>query len=299
MMDKNMFREVVLEEFYRQLPDGYSLTVKDTVKMNDVKMTGICVTKDGSEIGRVAYVENMYESYQAGNEAPEEIVSQFMHMLIDNSAEMPNGHFFTSEDILENCSYRMANKHTNQERLQGALTKDVPGMDDIVIYPVYEVEIEGRHGTVIITDRMAEEKGLTVDQVHTAAEANTEKRVEIISLSERLGNMIGAMAPLDSPFYVTHDTANECDEATVLGAPSVLSRQKEPCYIIPSSRHELLFLPKSFETDVEKLKDLVHEVNSEVLNPEDYLSDNVYELNEGKIITHASYVGRSRQPVQE
>ena len=44
MMDKNMFREVVLEEFYRQLPEGYSLTVKDTVKMNDVKMTGICVT---------------------------------------------------------------------------------------------------------------------------------------------------------------------------------------------------------------------------------------------------------------
>ncbi len=299
MMDKSMFREVIIEEFYRQLPEGYNLEVRESVKSNDVKVTGLCVMKEGSELGKVAYVEEMYEGYQATGDTPENIVSAYMGYLLNHEAGTTTENMFTSEDILGNCSYRMANKHTNQERLQGALTKDVPGMDDIVIYPVYEVEIEGRCGTVIITDKLVQEKGLTVDQIHSAAEANTEKRVEIISLSERLGNMIGEMGPFESPFYVTHDTASEYDEASVLGAPAVLSRQTEPCYIIPSSRHELLFLPKSFEPDVEKLKKLVHEVNKEVLNPEDYLSDNVYEMNEGKIITHASDLGRERKAVLE
>jgi hypothetical protein len=294
MLDKRTFRDVILEEFYRQLPEGYDLTVKETVKPNDIKMTGISLTKEGSTIGAVAYVENMYEMYRETGKEPAEIVSGYMEAIKYQNLEGLDAHVFTAEDILANCSYRMANRDTNRERLQGALIKEIPGMTDIVIYPVYEVEINGHKGTVIITEQIAEEKGLTIDQIHEAAEKHTEKRMEIIHLSERLASVIGASAEaFESPFYVSYDTANTTDEATVLGAPSILQAQTEPMYIIPSSRHELLFLPKSFEPDVEKLKALVHEVNTEVLNPEDFLSNNVYELDGGKIITHEASAEKS------
>ena len=292
-LDKGAFRDVILEEFYRQLPEGYDLAVKETVKSNDIKMTGISITKEGSQIGAVAYVEPMYEMYCNGGMEPEQIVSGYLESIRGENLEQLSANFYTAEGILENCSYRMANAETNKERLKDALVKEVPGMTDVVIYPVYEVEINGHKGTVIITKEMAEEKGLTVDQIHQAAEKNTEKKMVIIRLSERLAGIMGA-APeaFDSPFYVSHDTSNAVDEASVLGAPSLLKDLPEPMYIIPSSRHELLFLPKSFEPDVERLKELVREVNAEVLKPEDFLSNNVFELDGGKIITHEASASR-------
>ncbi len=292
-LDKGAFRDVILEEFYRQLPEGYDLAVKETVKSNDIKMTGISITKEGSQIGAVAYVEPMYDEYCKVGTEPEQIVSGYLESIRRENLEQFSDQVFTAEDILANCSYRMANRDTNRERLQDAVVKEVPGMTDIVIYPVYEVEINGRKGTVIITKQIAEEKGLTVDRIHQAAEKNTEKKMVIIRLSERLAGIMGAVPEaFDSPFYVSHDTSNTVDEASVLGAPSLLKDLPEPMYIIPSSRHELLFLPKSFEPDVERLKELVREVNTEVLKPEDFLSNNVFELDGGKIITHEASASR-------
>ena len=49
--------------------------------------------------------------------------------------------------------------------------------------------------------------------------------------------------------------------------------------ILPSSRHELIVLPSYLmksHAEINDFKSMVHEVNSTVLRPEDFLSDNVY-----------------------
>ena len=121
-------------------------------------------------------------------------------------------------------------------------------------------------------------------------------------LEDRLRGMIDVDAMpvgFESPFLVTYDREAMGDEASVLGAPKVLASLKQPYYVIPSSTHELLFLPKSFESSVENLQHLVSEVNAEVLDAKDVLSNNVYELDQGRFVTHEAGSGLAKHFVQE
>lgn len=47
-------------------------------------------------------------------------------------------------------------------------------------------------------------------------------------------------------------------------------------YILPSSRHEVIFVPFCGECAAEELQELVRYVNGEIVHKEDYLSDSVY-----------------------
>lgn len=48
-------------------------------------------------------------------------------------------------------------------------------------------------------------------------------------------------------------------------------------YLIPSSIHEMIVLPKG-EVDMDGFNDFIKTVNSDVLDPEDILSDHYYEF---------------------
>ena len=63
-----MFQSMLLDEFYKQMPDDFILSVKDVFKENDTKMTGININREGSSGGCVLYVENLYDRYQHGED---------------------------------------------------------------------------------------------------------------------------------------------------------------------------------------------------------------------------------------
>ena len=56
----------------------------------------------------------------------------------------------------------------------------------------------------------------------------------------------------------------------------IAERIKTPFYIIPSSVHEVLILPKKEGMALSAVKDIVRTVNRSTVEPEDFLSDNVY-----------------------
>ncbi len=301
MVDKEMFQSMLLDEFYKQMPDDFILSVKDVFKENDTKMTGININREGSSGGCVLYVENLYDRYQQGEDLSS-MVSDIMSEVSKSEIYSMDMGSFTRDDMLAHTSFRMANKFTNQLRLSDVPTRDVPGMTDIVIYPVYEVNVGTRHGSVLVTNSMLEQNHISVQEIHAAAEANTERRMTIVPLEERLMGMINVDAMpegFESPFLVSYDREALGDEASVLGAPKVLASLKEPYYVIPSSTHELLFLPKTFESSVENLQHLVSEVNAEVLDAKDVLSNNVYELDQGRFITYEAGSGLTKHFVQE
>ena len=48
------------------------------------------------------------------------------------------------------------------------------------------------------------------------------------------------------------------------------------CYIVPSSVHEVIFVPKDNMDDIQEFRELVREVNNIMIPKQDYLSDNIY-----------------------
>ena len=174
-MSKSQFEEAIVTALTNALP-GYSIERKETVKENDVKMTGINIYPEGSSCGCIMYVEHLYERYCSGEDL-DSIVSGVSETIRGEKDALSTTFekMFSKENFLSHVVYRMANKNTNKERLMDALTKDIPGMNDIVIYPVWEVRVGTRNGSVIVTNTLLQDKDVTAAEVHAAAEENTTR----------------------------------------------------------------------------------------------------------------------------
>lgn len=73
----------------------------------------------------------------------------------------------------------------------------------------------------------------------------------------------------------------------VIGCNKILDEWKEKIgdfYILPSSVHEIILLPKKDGMDVSEIRTMVQEINEAEVSVNDFLSDNVYEYVNGKVV---------------
>ncbi|MBQ9872747.1 MAG: hypothetical protein IJM27_12575 [Eubacterium sp.] len=287
MLSREEFADAIMDELRYRLPSEYTISRQTVLKDNDRPYTALTVTEEGSEVGMVLYAENLYGDYERGMPL-EEVAENAVHNLEQNAPDRGSLPSLDRAYILDHVYYRMANAGMNQKRFEDVPFRTAPGAEDIALYPCVDVEVGGHHGRILVKNGQIESLGITKDELHEAAEINTERRVEIVPLSQVLQELMPGMPmeEMDNPLYVTRDReAHGCSGASLFGAPKVLSQMEDDFYIIPSSVHEVLLLPKELETDTDHLHMMVHEVNRDVLQPEDFLSDHVYETKAGAIST--------------
>ena len=87
----------------------------------------------------------------------------------------------------------------------------------------------------------------------------------------------------DNPLYVVATLDNKGMGrfgARAIMVPEVqrrISREMGGDFIIlPSSKHEVLVLPKDFNSNMEDMQQMVQDINSAVVSPDDFLSNNIY-----------------------
>ena len=99
-----------------------------------------------------------------------------------------------------------------------------------------------------------------------------------------LPNVAVLMPELDLQLYMISN--EEC----YFGAAMMLNQEVldrvcnmigEECYVLPCSVHEILAVPKG-KHDLKELQSMVKEINTKSLEPEMYLSDNVYAYSRGR-----------------
>lgn len=277
-----------MEELRRRLPPDFNISLKETWKSNDTPYTGVMVGREGDVGAGVVYIENMYPKYQAGA-SMEDLAEEAIQSVRDHpmaEAEIPN---LDAEYLKENVYFRPANKELNQKRFKDVPVAQAPGADDIVLYPCVDVKVNGNHGVITVNNETLEASGLSVEELHEAAFDNTNERVELDSLGHVLQGMVpGAPMDFSSPFLVTVDKGMDgvgVGGATIFGALGRLAELKGTHYILPSSIHESLILPKKLCPDINRLFRLVPEVNVNVLKREDFLSNNIYKLEDGELET--------------
>ena len=157
------------------------------------------------------------------------------------------------------------------------------GFPDLVIVPVITTDVLGSHVTMKITEEVLKSWGVTKRKVIDAALANVNYTIE--DLKDRLAKMMGGLPDdFESPFIVVSN------ESCFYGAVAILKARKEldrmfpgGYYVIPSSVHEVLVLPKHLNieglvTDEDEIKQIINEVNTHVLEDGEYLSDQLYSF---------------------
>ena len=95
---------------------------------------------------------------------------------------------------------------------------------------------------------------------------------EIESSEKEIMYMLTNTSKMDGAVYILFNDVLE----------DIASELQSDLYILPSSIHEVLILPKTDETDYEYLCETVNYVNNKDLDPMEVLSESVYIYERGK-----------------
>ena len=190
--------------------------------------------------------------------------------------------------IPDHLELELINKKKNAE-----LLKKVPHRDflDLAIILVWTVSVDGRRGVIKVNDEVMSLLGSNFDELFEAAFENVRRRysVKIAPVDDVVEDLSGIRPmPVDSGLYLMTLEGRTGGGIAMLYPEmtrELYERIGEPYYLIPSSIHEVLAVSRSIEMEWRDVRNMICEVNREVLSPEDVLSDSlyIYDPEKGKI----------------
>ena len=302
------FKQEIVDRIKDFLPVEYQnaeVSIQDVIKNNDTHLSGLTIRKEDTGITPTLYIEDYYQALENGEHSMNGILSR---MADTYATAAENDIAKNAEDIVKNITEyeetkdkivpRVVNREANEERLKELPHKDVG--DDLAV--TYHVDL-GNDGdgsmSVAITNQMMEKYGVSVDELHDRACANMESisPTQIRSMRDTLMELMvpgyAEMSPEErnqtayemgfdgseqDAMYVISNTGKTFGAAALLDSDALdkIQEQIGEFYILPSSVHECILVPKTEEMSLETLENMVQEVNATQVAPNEILSDHVY-----------------------
>lgn len=321
-MNFNEFKQYTIDNIKDFMSEKFAdaeVSVREVMKNNDTKLSGLTITIPGDTIAPTVYLEDFYRRYSEEGISIDEILDGIAYMYINAYEESQQwdsnkliDKILDYESVKDRIFPRLVNREFNKERLPKIPHIDYDG--DLAV--TYHVELdeeynpdEGRK-SILVTKEMLEKYGVSVEELHEKACENMKKNTpsEIESMAETL-------AKLMIPHYELM-TAEEKEEAKeecglnegpgllyvlsnktkVFGAAAVLDteimdkffKEHGSFYLLPSSVHEAILVPKNAQPDmdVETLENMVCDVNATQVAPNEILSNKVYEYSSDDKMIH-------------
>ncbi len=295
MMDYKEFMEKAAAALQEKLGEKYHVQIKKMVKNNDVTQTALVVESPQSNASPCIYLEGFYLDYQTGDKTFPELVDEMEAVYRGNAVAKPFDTSFFTE--YSNVNGRLRGKLVNTEMNHDFL-ETVPHREYLDLSLVYIVSVpEGFFncsGNVQVRNEHMRMWGVTEQELYETVITNMEhdttelKSMEDI-MTEFTGGVIGSRADDAPALYVAGNTNR------VNGAVEMLNRKflmdsadffGADFMILPSSIHELLFLPVSgMEDDSASLAQIVRAVNDTQVRNDEILSYHVYRYsrNSGEV----------------
>lgn len=268
MMNVN---EMTKAEYAQAIANEVGGKIQEVTKNNGLTRLG--VTKEvESGVAPVLYIDEAYEN----GEDVMTMVQMFNDAMEQVKEKAADFDWLNSWDnVKDMIRVKLINKRNTVPVSRSAKAR---GFSDLIMVPYLTIQVAGRTGSSVVTDNMIERWGVTKAKVFNQAIKNIPCKV--MPLAEQLAEMSGMDAEeFDSPFIIVTTPEQTYGAAAIIKAREKL---KELCpngyYVIPSSIHEVLVIPKDVVSGKEELDDMVKEVNMNCLNPTDVLSDRAYEF---------------------
>lgn len=271
--------------------EGGNITINHVIKNNGCEMDGLVIMEKGKDIAPTIYLDSFYELYTNG-ENIKNIIRQIEVIYEQNKNNVTFDvnilkHFDTIKDKIV---YKVVNYISNDKLLEQVPHKRILDLA-VVFYCLLDNEY-GRSATALIYNNNLKNWNVTIDDVYKAALKNTpdllhSKISSMAALFEKCGvNVDGEEVDLKD--YVPSDMYVLTNESKLNGAACILyenvlydfaQKLGADLYILPSSVHEVILLPKLSMFEKDELVNMVKEVNTEGVAADEVLSDHVYEYN--------------------
>ena len=271
--------------------EGGNITINHVIKNNGCEMDGLVIMEKGKDIAPTIYLDSFYELNTNG-ENIKNIIRQIEVIYEQNKNNVTFDvnilkHFDTIKDKIV---YKVVNYRSNEKLLEQVPHKRILDLA-VVFYCLLDNEY-GRSATALIYNNNLKNWNVTIDDVYKAALKNTpdllhSKISSMAALFEKCGvNVDGEEVDLKD--YVPSDMYVLTNESKLNGAACILyenvlydfaQKLGADLYILPSSVHEVILLPKLSMFEKDELVNMVKEVNTEGVAADEVLSDHVYEYN--------------------
>lgn len=290
-MNYEEFLDYVKESISKFMGGEYTVTLNKVMKNNGLELTGLVIMKKEQMAAPTIYLDEFYEQYNLGREM-KEIFEEIVEIYDENSHKLNVDltFFMDYHQVRDRVMYKLLNYEQNKQLLE-----EVPYRKFLDLAVVFYVEVNHDdlgYGSVLIHNSHMDVWNITEKELYEAAMENTPKH-----LKYRLTSMDGIIEEIfcntvHQDFLEEEDA--EKNDMYVLtncnmmfGAACMLYEglirkisDKLNCnlYILPSSIHELIIIPKDGFSDSKKeLCDLVRYVNENQVERVDRLSNCVYE----------------------
>ena len=257
-----------------------------TIKNNGQIREGVLIQEAGTNVCPAIYLEEYYERFRGG-ESLEQIVKEIyeLYQKIRQEKQIDLKQFLELESWKEHLAVKVVQTHQNE-----SLLEEIPHLDyldlSLIFYLILGKSEEGR-ATMQITNAHIRQWGISVEQLYTMAMKNSVRMLpaEFCPLPEMICQITGLTKEQipelnrDCEMYVLSN-CSRIQGAVCMFYPHVLEMigeiLKEDYYILPSSVHEVIILPKSRGIPKEDLDSMICQINQTHVGAEEVLSDHAY-----------------------
>lgn len=271
-MNYEMFKTDIVKKAQEILGDKVIVKMT-TANKNNLGMREMLAVIEGEEAAvPVVPLMKLYEIYL--DRGYEECVNS-IRSIFQNKSSVPTVEEFGWNDIKDKVYPCLINTEWNEKRLQEI--PHIPFLDLSVVYRC-RIRKEEYIASFELTNQLLEFWGITEAELHDQSMENLETEgMKVQDIYEIMG--ISRMDGMSSEIYVASNTSNTYGAAVILKKDLLndfADRFQSSFWILPSSVHELLFIPDNGDFQAQDLKKMVCEVNVNQVEQDEWLSEGVY-----------------------
>ncbi len=270
--------------------------IQTNSKNNGIKLESLNIVREGTNTYPSIYIDTWWDVYKAG-ESFDGIVTKVMEWERKMSLErkLDFDFFLDFNKVKENLRFKIINTEKNIDLLNSIPHKDIMDLSKVYYVEVYTPEIGS--GMIMVSNAHMEVWGVTWEELDRIATEQTEKHneLQILDMADMMNNLSKEKVVMELPEgveFLRNHLYVFTNQQKFLGASVLLYKDifkdfakkiNDSLLIILSSMHELIVVPADVakEQGIKSYRGIVKDINDTQLEPEDFLSDNVYFYNKG------------------
>ena len=282
------FLTVVTKCIQETMGQEYRVLLHHVLKNNATPMDGISILKAGEKASPTIYLNEFYRELKDGGSI-EEIVKKIKGIYETHCKKMefPIEEFKSYEKIKGKLAVKLINYKENNAVLQEIPFRKF--LDLAVVCYVLLGKVGTNMASVLVRQEYRKIWKISEEELFLQALANTPKLLppELKSMNvliqeaflEREISESEAYQEGEIPMYVLTNIMHFNGAAAMLYSDIISDFAEEletDFYILPSSIHEVILIPKVPDLEKQVLEQMVREVNQEEVDQQERLSDQVY-----------------------
>ena len=265
------------------LPCDTELSLVPLEKNNGVILEGLTVRKEGERAAPAIYLDSYYQEYLAGRSL-RQIQETILECCEDNCfSEHFDASFFTDyRKVRPTVVYKLINYEKNQELLKRI--PHIPFLNLAVVFYSFLPDTPVGNATVLIHNSHMEYWKITCGELYRDAKQNTPRLLpaEVKSMSQVLSELSDGLDTQEEdeiPMYVLTNSGKALGAACILYEGMLkycASWLDSAYYLLPSSIHEVILIPKAAVSNEQELGEMVRDINRTQVLKTEVLSDQIY-----------------------